>query len=436
MWLRCALLLLSIVRESELGQRLNAEFHARPPLSLGGATQIRHLAFLSVAGGAADERLHLKRLTDGGGWATVEASDAYCVLARGDARLRWELHTEFSSYTLIEPADVRAADVIDAEAMATWLAGISGEALAQLRIEHRLTPAITAEQLIADMTAVEHQVVVSHCVDGRAAVITDFKFIDGEMNVLLLNGGMTQRQAGRTVQRLWEIETYRLLALLGLPVAKQMSPWLRQAEEQLATLMDSIGSAQTPDEEHAVLDRLSSLASSVEHSVARTAFRFGASRAYAAIVMQRIGELREQRVTGFPTLQEFMERRLQPPMNTCAAMAQRQEDLSARVARNSQLLRTRVDIALERQNQKLLAQMNQRARQQLHLQETVEGLSVVAITYYGSQLVHYLADGAHVVGLHVEPALMTALSIPLIALSVWLGLRRMRKALSAQATGK
>ena len=436
MWLPCAPLSSNIVRESELGQRLNAEFHARPPLSLAGATQIRHLAFLSVAGGAGEERLHLKRLTDDGDWTIVETSDAYCVLARGEARLRWELHTEFSSYTLIEPVVASAADALDAESMAVWFAGISGQALAQLRIEHRLVPAITAEQLIADMTVVDHQVVVSHCVDGRAAVITDFKFVDGEMNFLLLDAGMTQRQAGRTVQRLWEIETYRLLALLGLPVAKQMSPWLRQAEEELATLMDSIGSAQTPDDEHAVLDRLSNLAASVEHSVARTAFRFGAARAYAAIVMQRIGELREQRVTGFPTLQEFMERRLQPPMSTCAAMAQRQEDLSARVARNSQLLRTRVDIALERQNQELLAQMNQRARQQLHLQETVEGLSVVAITYYGSQLVHYLTDGAHAAGLPVDPSLTTALSIPLIALLVWAGLRRMRKALASQTTGK
>jgi uncharacterized membrane-anchored protein len=63
-----------------------------------------------------------------------------------------------------------------------------------------------------------------------------------------------------------------------------------------------------------------------------------------------------------------MERRLLPAMNTCATMARRQEDLSSRVARNSQLLRTRVEVELERQNQELLGQMNRRAKLQLHLQ--------------------------------------------------------------------
>ena len=113
-------------------------------------------------------------------------------------------------------------------------------------------------------------------------------------------------------------------------------------------------------------------------------------------------------------------------MAMCDAMASRQEDLSERIARNSQLLRTRVEISLERQNQELLVQMNRRARVQLHLQETVEGLSVVAITYYGSQLVHYMAEGLHAVGLAVSADLVTALSIPGIAVLVWWGLRRTR----------
>ena len=296
-----------------------------------------------------------------------------------------------------------------------------------IRIDHRTTDEFAAEQLLADLRASDRQIVISNVVDGLGWLATDFQFEHGEMRYLLLDGGMTRRQAGRTVQRLWEIETYRLLALLGLPEAKSMAPWLRRAEDQLAGLMDRIGAARSADDEHAALEQMSSLAAAVEHSVARTAFRFGASRAYLGIVMQRIDELRERRVQGFPTLREFMERRLLPPMNTCAAMATRQDDLSARVARNSQLLRTRVDIALERQNQELLTQMNRRARQQLHLQETVEGLSVVAITYYASQLVHYLSEGAHLLGAPVVPDLATAASIPLIALAVWGGMRRIRR---------
>jgi uncharacterized membrane-anchored protein len=148
--------------------------------------------------------------------------------------------------------------------------------------------------------------------------------------------------------------------------------------------------------------------------------------------MQRIEELRETRISGLPTFYEFMQRRLQPAMNTCAAISSRQEELSGRVARNSQLLRTRVDIELERQNQELLAQMNQRARLQLRLQETVEGLSVVVLTYYGSQLVQYLAKGTKDLH-HLSPDILTAISIPVIAGLVAWATRRMRRKLAAEA---
>jgi uncharacterized membrane-anchored protein len=260
-------------------------------------------------------------------------------------------------------------------------------------------------------------------------------FDNGFSRFLVLDVALTQRQAGRTVQRLVEIETYRMMALLGLPVAKDVGRWLSGAERQLADMMDRIGHARSPEDERAVLASLSSLAAEVEHSVARTTFRFGAARAYHGLVNQRIEELREVRISGLPTLSEFMQRRLLPAMNTCAAMARRQDDLSGRVARNSQLLRTRVDIELERQNQELLAQMNNRAKLQLRLQETVEGLSVVAITYYGSQLVQYLAKGGKYLLPGLSPEIATAASIPLIALLSLFGIRRMRRALAAEEHG-
>jgi uncharacterized membrane-anchored protein len=198
--------------------------------------------------------------------------------------------------------------------------------------------------------------------------------------------------------------------------------------------MDRIGKAASPDDERAILSSLSRLAAEVEHSIARTTFRFGAARAYHGLVMQRIEELREARISGLPTFFEFMQRRLLPAMKTCEAMSRRQEDLSSRVARNSQLLRARVEIELERQNQELLGQMNRRARLQLRLQETVEGLSVVVLTYYGSQLVQYLAKGSK--SLHrLDTDVITAVSIPVIAgLLAW-ATRRMRRKLAAEEGG-
>ena len=314
-----------------------------------------------------------------------------------------------------------------------WLAAIPGQLIVATHVELRSIEEMSPESVTAGLSTTGRQMVAVQVADGAAWVFSDFMFDNGFSRFLVLDVSMTQRQAGRAVQRLVEIETYRLMALLGLPVAKEVGRWLNGAEKQLAELMDTIGQARSPEDERSVLARLSTLAAEVEHSVARTTFRFGAARAYYSLVMQRIEDLREQRISGFPTLNEFMQRRLLPAMDTCSAMARRQDDLSGRVARNSQLLRTRVDIELERQNQELLAQMNNRAKLQLRLQETVEGLSVVAITYYGSQLVQYLAKGAKYWLPGLSPEIATAVSIPLIALLALFGIKRMRKALAEEA---
>jgi uncharacterized membrane-anchored protein len=251
---------------------------------------------------------------------------------------------------------------------------------------------------------------------------------------MVIDEHLRHRQAGRTVQRILEIETYCMMALLAFPVAKEISRFLGEREKELSALMDQMSIAGTPEDERKLLARLTKLAAEVEESVTRTAYRFSAAAAYYRLVQQRVDDLREQRLTGFPPIREFMERRLAPAMGTCSSISGRQADLSTRIARKSALLRTRVDIELERQNQELLAQMNRRASLQLRLQETVEGLSVVAITYYGSQLVQYLAKGlqkAFVPAL--SPEIAAAVSIPIIATIVALSIRRMRKVLAAEA---
>ena len=160
-------------------------------------------------------------------------------------------------------------------------------------------------------------------------------------------------------------------------------------------------------------------------------FRFSAARAYADLVALRISELREERIEGLQMFSEFTERRLSPAMRTCEAAAKRLSTTSERVARATQLLSTRVGISRERQNQALLESMDNRAKLQLRLQETVEGLSIAAITYYIVGLVGYAAKGAKSLGvLPVSPDLVTALSIPVVLLLVALGVRRVRRSIA------
>jgi len=226
------------------------------------------------------------------------------------------------------------------------------------------------------------------------------------------------------VQQLTEIETYRMAALLALPVAREATAALGGAERELALLAGAIRTASR-SEEPQLLDRLTRLAGQVESQYAATHSRFSASSAYFDLVNRRIVDIAETRLAGMQTIREFMQRRLSPAVSTCEWAVRRQQSLSERVSRISNLLRTRVEIEQQVASQELLATMNTRQDVQLKLQSTVEGLSVAAITYYIVGLVAYMAKGAEKLGWPVAPEMTAALAIPLVAFGVWWSLRRL-----------
>jgi uncharacterized membrane-anchored protein len=422
------------IAEHPLRRALQDEFHARPPIPLESPRLISYLAMHHEGEAPGVAAAHLESLGALLG-QPVKAEGPHQVIDFGSFSLKWELHTEFSSYTFFSPAPPLAETPAQATALEQvpdeWLARIPGKLIAAAHLELRSTDEIQPAEQIQRALSAGHQVVGVEVADGSAWVFTDFLQENGFSRFLIIDSSLTRRQAGRTVQRLMEIETYRMMALLGFPLAKGMGGMLTTAEQQLAGLMDMTCTAKSSEDERSVLSHLTALASEIEYSVSRSSFRFAATKAYHSLVLQRIDELRETRLPGLLTFREFMERRMRPAMNTCETMARRQEELSGRVARNSQLLRTRVEVELERQNQELLAQMNRRAKLQLHLQETVEGLSVVAITYYASQLVQYMAKGVKHYIEPLTPEGLTAAAIPVIAALVAFGTHRMRKHLAA-----
>ena len=419
--------------EHPLRYKLNNEVHARPPVPVSHPQLVSYVALMHDGLQEDDELRHLQALADAYARPLPQSDGGHLQLDVGDFRLKWERHNEFSSYAFFRApaADEDGSRGALGVVPSAWFDALPGQLMVATHIELRSTADLPPRAVMDRLIASGRQAVGAQVSDGAAWVFTDFVLTDGWSRYTVLDERLTPRQAGRTLQRLLEIETYRVIALLAFPVAKEVGRLLGRAEGELANLMDGMGNASTAEDERSVLSHLTRLAAEVEHSVARTTYRFGAAQAYYRLVRSRIAELREHRIEGFPTMGEFMDRRLTPAISTCEAIARRQEDLSGRVARNSQLLRTRVDIELQRQNQELLAQMNRRAKLQLRLQETVEGLSIVAITYYASQLVQYVAKGAKY-ALPVNPDILTAVSIPLIAGLAALGLRSMRRKLAAE----
>ncbi len=445
---------------------LNNEIHARASREVEAPEQISFLAFTypsvhandgacaETGAPAASASTHatdivfddLCHLCELAGVASPPPGAMHFRTQLGQLELNWERHTELVTYAFARRTafDHPFKSPAIQQVPELWLDSVRGELLVGIHLavrDHRLfMPDL--RDVAADFS--DNYLVGAKVGSDTAIVLTDFRIHqDGFSRMLLMDTKMGKRQGGRIVQRLLEIETYRMACLLALPIAREVVQVVAKAEVELAAHTNALTTSVTTspnhneaDDEAALLRQLITLAATVENQLATTNFRFGAARAYYALVKRRIAELREERLPGVQTIEEFMERRLAPAMNTCESAAQRLFDLSERISRASALLRTRVDIEREQQNQALLASMNRRAKTQLRLQETVEGLSVAAITYYVIGLIGYIAKGLKAAEIPVNPDMAMAISIPLVAGLIWFALRHWRKQTDSHSDGQ
>ena len=409
---------------------LNDEVHARPPEPLVAPSRLSYLALLADAAQREAGWAAVGDLCRRYGVTPPEQSLLHFSAELGPFRLKWERHTEFIRFTFIvqgttgDPFERPAISVLPED----WVAGLPGQVIVAAHVGLvRADQAAIDPQVIGERWFAGNMPVGAAISGGAMTALTDFRIhADGFSRHLMLDHGSTPWQAGRVAQRLLEIDSYRVLALLALPMARAAGPVLVQSERELAQVTAALVAAEEADEP-ALLSRLTQLEAEIENQQSVTRYRFGAADAYYELMQRRIDELREERIQGLQTFREFTERRLAPAMNTCRSVAGRQESLSLRVARATRLLSIRVDLTRERQNQALLASMNSRARLQLRLQSTVEGLSVAAVTYYVSALVGHAAEALRVEGVHIEPDLAIGISIPIVALVAYLGIHHIRR---------
>jgi uncharacterized membrane-anchored protein len=430
---------MTVLQQHPLRTALHNEIHARPPELMHAPLAISHLVMATDAAGKVASRAHLAQLM-ADHHLTPPADDTIHLRADiGSWRLRWEQHTEFVSWTLIRalmPEDLPRLAAGDpptaAQAVpAQWLAALPGSNVVSLHVWACDQQAVDVPLVVRRLLH-EDTLIGSTVISGCSQLYTDLMIhADGYSRMLVFTGAqapglVTPRRLGRLMQRLLEIETYRMGALLGLPVAREATARLANGEIELASLADAIRQAR-PQDEPVLLDRLTRLAADVEGRHAETHARFSASSAYFALVQRRVSDIAETRLPGMQSLHDFLDRRLTPAMSTCAWAARRQQALSERISRMSDLLRTRVEIEQQQSSQALLAAMNARQDVQLKLQSTVEGLSVAAITYYIVGLVGYLAKGAQKIGWPVSAELTMALAIPVVGAVVWWSLRQMHR---------
>jgi uncharacterized membrane-anchored protein len=410
---------------------LNDEVHARPPESLTGPVRLSYLVVVGTGSHAADLQ-GLLELIEGTGAPKPSADTNHYVADLGPCRVRWERHTEFVRYTFIAQGVEKVPFSQPAMSLVpyVWANKLQGKTLAAIHASvvtgtKPPDPVKTAEHFFSG-----NPMIGSAIAGGAARAYTDFRIhADGFGRLLVCDHRMNALQSGRLVQRLFEIDTYRMMALLALPMARQLSPFMNASEQELLkilTAMETAGESEEPQ----LLDRITQIEAAVARKHTDSHYRFSAANAYYELVQQRIEELREERIEGLQTFREFNDRRFLPAIATCRAVSARLAALSERIAHATVLLSTRVSVTRERQNQSVLQSMDRRADMQLRLQQTVEGLSVAAITYYIVGLVYYAAKGFIPHDGRWTPEQVAAGSIPVALAIVALGLRRFHKSLN------
>ncbi len=434
---------------------LHNEVHARPSARIRLPALIVYVAVLNEGVSRDAECAHLNRLPGQAELTPERMQDNFLRLRLEGLTVKWERHTEFTRYSLVQDLPANALlgasepDLLSQLAVPPqWLAQVPGRTVAAVQLAMVHAPLDDATALMAQaVTWLGGRTVVASLLGSNAAsvagqgaepanrhgyehpmghswALTQFRLQpDGfERMLVIAPEGTSQTRAGRIAARLLELETYRLMALRGLPVVKALGPMLAQAESDLVRITAQLENKSASDQE--LLDTLVSLAAGVERATAANSYRFAATQAYYALVNQRIKELREKAIPGTQTIGEFMQRRLSPAMATVAATGQRLASLSERVARASDLLRTRVDIATEVQNQQLLEKLTRGQELQLRLQSTVEGLSIAAISYYVISLLLYGGKALKAAGVPINPEMAAGALVPVVLWAVWRTTRR------------
>jgi uncharacterized membrane-anchored protein len=412
----------------EMRAAVVGEVHARPFAPVETPRRILHFAFDTSGASAQADRVALNDFCVAHGLDPLGAGANQHRIKLGDAMLRWEQHSEFTTYTWELPSDEHEPFHPPAASLAAPMASLPqpGPLLVALDL-HLIADAardpIALEELFdrSSLAAAENS-------DGDGLFATDFHLDpSGFVRILVLDRGLGPQRAGELVQRLVEVETYRTFALLGLPEAQRLAPSINRIEQRLAEVTEEMRGTQGLMDNHRLLGELTALAAELEAGATASLFRFGASRAYSEIVQLRLSTIGERQVEGLPTWSSFLARRMAPALRTCATIEQRQTNLSQKLARAANLLRTRVDVELEQQNRDLLRSMNERTRLQLRLQTTVEGLSVAAVSYYVVGLFGCLAKGVHDGGVPFDTTIATAVFVPVALLIVWWLVRRIRR---------
>ena len=427
------------------------ELHARPYIKLGNNLRTFHFAYLIKDNDEIKAWKHLNKYLISEGFQKLPKEHyKYWVAENENLIIRYECHTEFISLTLIYPNTIlsqkkKIPNLFDDEFLSKlptqFLENFPGKHFLSTWIE-MASSAYNYQPIDVEKYFFHDNFSGSNVAEDGANVFISFKtdssnFIgSGFRRVFIQNKNLRTRRTGRLLQRIVELETYQVLSLLGLSQVRTETANLSYLEKKITEITKSVSGkakknlvnkSNTNQNYQNDLNELSYVVAKIEEIASSTNYRLSATSAYYKLVEQRIIDLREERLKSFQTHNEFLSRRLQPAIRTCEAFSRRLESLAVRAQRADNLVRTQIELSIQIQNKNLLESMEVRARAQLRLQETVESLSIVAITYYVVGLLSTLVEPISFEKMFISKSVFLSLSVPIILIIIWYLAKMVRK---------
>ncbi|WOJ92078.1 DUF3422 domain-containing protein [Congregibacter variabilis] len=413
---------------------LSNEWHARPLLALPSPLRCSHIVCLRGDVSLEERREQFAAFCQAQDQSGPCKNSRHHSVQVGNCLLKWEGHTEADSYTLLvagnaePPFAASALTFLDASMRSRLL----GELFIGVHVEVICDTDSPEDSRLKRIRALlgSSEVYGGTVSRGKGEIWSSFRLdAEGFLRVVIVDCGLSEARLSRHLQRVLEVETYRMLAMLGLQAAREVMGTLGELEPALDEVMEQIAHRDADPALERLLQRITRIAAKVEHVAAAHAYRFAAARAYNGIVERRLAELSEAQKGSAPRYTTFLQKTLMPAMRTCEAAERRTQELAQRVTRATQLLDSMVDMDQKKQNQAILESLAERANLQLRLQQSVEGFSIFAITYYAVGLLGYLFKSGKTLGLAVDPDLLTGITAPAVLVVVWLSVRSIKNRL-------
>ena len=427
------------MKQHPLRQTLADELHTRPFHDFEGSGRFLRFIYLHDKGESAILG-PVNQWLEQNGRSPIQENEKFRRELFDAFALRVERHSEFITIGFVVSREKQKIGLPKKAFNPDAQPGLPFDLIDEIEVEvfHAIwlevganPPAGLTQKKVTDMLECR-SAASSQITDGMAQAHFSFDIDNkGYSRIMLFNSSKNNDRMGRIVQRVVELETYRMLALLGLPLVRDFSSTLGQIERDLQALTQAISRNISSDKEDVGrhLPVLSRLAAQIENLTSETSFRLSATKAYRDIFLSRLDSIKVFRLQGHQEIDGFLDRRMMPAMQTCEAFTFRLESLSKRVERTGALLQTHTEFVIQRQNTSLLTSMNSRASAQFRLQQTVEGLSVIAGTYYGVGLVGIVAKILPLEAYHLSLDMIKAGSTPFVALLIFWIIRRGSKAL-------